>query len=238
MSRFTINCLRRKTVIILSAGVVMTQLSEGALVYFQNFDTFDDANNTLIYFEADSDYDGIAGPDKGARTSAPNANLNGLLDTSTSGIPAAQSGSHFLYSATGGLGLEAGVLWSTNESQVVSVTVGTIYEFSFWMAGNSTNNPASIIPFINGVGLQNVTVDGIENPGIATYSQTGWTKHTYRWMADTATADLGLYSAGVETTGNDFGIDTIQFNSIPEPTSAVLVFAFGSSLFLVRRRTR
>jgi len=229
------NRIGLKLIIILSAGVVMTQASQGALVYFQNFDTFDDANHTLIYFEADSDYDAIAGPDMGGRTSAPNANVNGLLDTSTSGIPAAQSGSHFLYSATGGLGLDAGVLWSTNASQVVSVTVGTIYEFSFWMAGNSSTNPASIIPFINGVGLQNVRVDGIENPGIATYSTTGWTKHTYRWLADTTTADLGLYNAENQTTGNDLGIDTIEFHSVPEPSSAAL-FSLVGSLWLLRRR--
>lgn len=67
-----------------------------------------------------------------------------------------------------------------------------------------------------------LSTHGMENPDIATYSATGWTKHTYRWLADTTTADLGLYNGENETTGNDFGIDTIQFSSVPEPTSAAV----------------
>lgn len=78
----------------------------------------------------------------------------------------------------------------------------------------------------------------MENPGIATYSATGWTKHTYRWLADTTTADLGLYNGENETTGNDFGIDTIQFSSVPEPTSAAVLSAIGALSLLRRRRDR
>lgn len=206
--------------------------SQAALIYSQTFDVFDDVPSSSIYFDADPVYDGIVGGLTGADL-VGNSNLNGkLVERNGSLFP--QGGDYFLFTNTLGT-IPQGEVWGTNASQVVTVEVGTVYEFSFYIAGTNTIAPGNLSPRINGVALENVTVEGQANPGTATYT-TGvtWVKHTYRWQADTTTADLSVFNLTAVQNGNDFGLDTITFSSVPEPASALLG-AFGL-LGLMRRR--
>lgn len=208
--------------------------SQAAVLYTQGFDTFDDALTSSVYFDADPVYDGIADPLLTGADLTANTNSNGRLSTLQSGT-AAQSGTHFLFANTLGT-IPVAEVWGTNSSQMVPVVAGGLYQFSFYLAGINTIAPAVISPRINGINLEGVTVEGQTNPTTASYSSpTTWVKHTYRWQATTTGfADLSLVNLTTVDVGNDFGIDTIAFESIPEPGSALLG-ALGV-LGLMRRR--
>lgn len=217
--------------VLLAAG---TASSHAALIYSQTFDVFDDVPTSSIYFDAAPEYDGIVGGLTGADL-VGNENLNGKLVTSNGGrLP--QSGTHFLHTNTLGTIPEGGEVWGTNASQVATVEVGTVYEFSFYLSGQNGISPGVLSPRINGVALESVTVGGVTNPATATYAGAGsWVQHTYRWEADTTTADLSLFNLTTASAGNDFYLDTITFASVPEPASALLG-AIGLLGLLRRRR--
>ncbi|QJE99090.1 PEP-CTERM sorting domain-containing protein [Luteolibacter luteus] len=226
-----------KTLLLTTLLAAAAGSAQAALVYSQTFDVFDDVPTSSIYFDAAPEYDGIVGGLTGADLDA-NANLNGKLVTSGASGRLPQSGTHFLHSNTLGTptgSIPAGEVWGTNASQVPTVEIGTIYEFSFYIAAQNGTGPAIISPRINGVELQGLTVDGETNPANATYTAFGsWVKHTYYWEADTTTADLSLFNLRTADAGNDFYLDTITFSSVPEP-GAALLGAFGF-LGLMRRR--
>ena len=207
--------------------------SHAAVIYSQGFDTFDDALTSSVYFDADPVYDGIADAPVGADLGA-NANLNGKLSTQQSSL-LPQGGTYFLFSNTLGT-IPVGEVWGTNSSQLVPVVAGSFYQLSFYLAGVNAIAPAVISPRIDGVTLDSLVVDGIQNPTNATYSTAlAWVKHTYRWQAPaTGFADLSLVNFTDTSTGNDFGIDTIVFETVPEPSAAFLG-ALGI-LGLMRRR--
>ncbi|RYD22989.1 MAG: hypothetical protein EOP88_05975 [Verrucomicrobiaceae bacterium] len=208
--------------------------SHAAVIYSQSFDTFDDALTSSVYFDADPTYDGIADPVLTGADLGANSNLNGKLSQQQSSL-FPQGGTYFLFSNTLGT-LPVAEVWGTNSSQVIPVVAGGLYQFSFYLAAVGTGNAAVISPRINGVTLNGVTVDGQTNPGNATYSTAfTWVKHTYRWQAPTTGfADLSLVNFTTTDVGNDFGIDSITFENIPEP-SAALLGALGV-LGLMRRR--
>ncbi len=224
-----------KTLVLFASLVAATGSARAALIYSQTFDVFDDVPSSSVYFDAAPEYDGIVGGLTGADL-VGNSNLNGKLITVGSGGKTAQSGSYFLHSNTLGT-IPQGEVWGTNASQVVTVEIGTVYEFSFYLSGQNAIAAAVLSPRINGVELQGLTVDGVTNPAAATYVSANagtWVMHTYRWEADTTTADLSLFNFTAEQNGNDFYLDTITFSSVPEPGTAMLG-ALGL-LGLARRR--
>ena len=210
-------------------AVAFASAVQGATIYTQSFDVFDDLPTSSVYFDAAAVYDGIDGVNVGADLDS-NANLNGQLTTG-----AAQSGTYGLFTNTLGT-TPAGEVWGTNSSQTITVEVGVIYEFSFYLRGMNTIAPGLLSARINGVALELVVVDGDANPGIATYANTAWQQHTYRWLADSTSADLSLFNSRATATGNDFYLDTITFSSVPEPTSAVMLAAGLLGMIARRRR--
>lgn len=108
-------------------------------------------------------------------------------------------------------------VWNT--FQPVAVTPNTTYEFSFYLGNLYGNNPAKLLPTINGVAMA-------DSAATTTGSGNGsWKKFTYTWNSGTATtADLGIISRLNETTGNDFAIDEIsfkRFNAAPVPACII-----------------
>lgn len=227
------HCLPKALAVRAVSMTCLISASSGAVIYTQNFDTFDDVPNSTVFYDAAPVYDGISGTPTGASLGG-NANLNGRLLTQAGSL-VAHSASYFLHTNTLGT-IPAGEVWGTNSTQTIAVEVGEIYEFSFYLAGINGIAPAQLTAQINGVSLSSLVVDSVTNPGTATYTgATGWQQFTYRWQADSTTADLSIFNSQDTSTGNDFGLDTITFSSVPEP-SAALLGVLGMAGLLRRRR--
>ena len=96
---------------------------------------------------------------------------------------------------------------------VTGLSVGTTYEFAFWVADLSPN--ASIRP--------NVTM-GITNPAtglligsISTgdLSNSNWVQYKFNFVATSATAEIFLKNNSIGGSGNDVAIDDVSFAPAP-----------------------
>ncbi|HSC40345.1 MAG TPA: hypothetical protein VLD19_20820, partial [Chitinophagaceae bacterium] len=98
----------------------------------------------------------------------------------------------------------------------VTVTPNTNYEYCFYLANNSTDSNAKIVPAINGLP---VTDSFVQAHGSGDGS---WTKFRFTWNSGSNTAaDLALFNRNSATAGNDFAIDEISFG-VPGQSSTVL----------------
>jgi hypothetical protein len=176
------------------------------------------------------------------------------------------SGSWFLFDDTSpGQSVYAAQVWGTPSPSLsysgtfsnggVPVTPGQTYAFSFWLTNQDNSSPAILAPVINGLNLDGTgspvgTGDGTLSGGVSAngfysdgISGDQWQyEGPFSWTAPagTTTAVLGLYNLQSTGAGNDFGIDNISFNAVPEPSTLVLLTAGAVGLLGVawRRRKR
>ena len=95
--------------------------------------------------------------------------------------------------------------------QTVVVQPGTTYTFSYWIQTLTINNPAQILTKINGVAATGISANPANAP--ASIACGAWQKITYTWTAGAGvtTAQICLYDANVNASGNDFALDDISF---------------------------
>ena len=222
-------------------------------------ETFDHPTGTngQVLFHADPVYLATGASPSGGDKKGNVPYLNGLVIQNNNTAPFAaggwglinhdQSGSgYFLYEGTnnGSAPSYAGKFWQSYN--LVTVTPNTLYNFSFYLTNStprplSTQNPAVVQPFINGLSLgAGVSAKGYYTDGV---NGDGWQKFTFGWNSGSfTTADISLFNQRVTGDGNDFGMDTISLNtasSVPEPGAVALLLAgglTGAGLFLRRRR--
>ena len=131
------------------------------------------------------------------------------------------SGTGLMLAANGSTSTDT-VVWS----QEISVTPGTLYEFSLWTSTWFSN--ASVEILIN---------SNQQGPSFTTPSTTGiWEQTSREWNSGLATtATIEIVNASTGFIGNDFDLDDISFTSVPEPTSAMALIVLGA---LTARRRR
>lgn len=117
--------------------------------------------------------------------------------------------------------------------QTVSILPDTNYEFSFWLStaneALSDINPADLEYFINDASL------GIISPP----EQYGvWIQESKFWYSGAYTSvTIRIVDTDTNWWGNDFALDDISFETVPEPASATMI-ALGAALFASRRKRR
>ncbi|MGQ9487108.1 MAG: PEP-CTERM sorting domain-containing protein [Armatimonadota bacterium] len=112
--------------------------------------------------------------------------------------------------------------------QTVTVASYTPYIFSYWAASSDGSNPATFRAFINGVQIGDLQLP----------EQTGlWKKFEAVWNSGAATSAtirlVDLVTAGI---GNDFTLDDISLQAVPEPATIWLLTTGISAVALRRRR--
>ncbi|MGD0712438.1 MAG: T9SS type A sorting domain-containing protein, partial [Bacteroidales bacterium] len=93
--------------------------------------------------------------------------------------------------------------------EVISpVAINTRYNFSFWYTNIEKQNSGNALPnltvLINGTTA--ITTGPIPENSV-------WYNKSYQWCADSTHANIRIISTDYDATGNDFGIDSINFNN-------------------------
>jgi len=192
------------------------RLAAQPVIYSEGFDSPVGANGD-VYFTDSPSYNGITdGTSSGGITTgasfAGNSNENGEIRSSvTAGygtISAPQAGSDFLYENTNKAFTAPIVVFST-QGTTINLTTNTNYTFSFYLNNQDNISEAVIQPTINGVAIG------------STLSATGvnsWEQFSVNWNSGSATSGVfELDNSNLNGNGNDFGIDTIQVTTVPEP---------------------
>lgn len=114
--------------------------------------------------------------------------------------------------------------------QTITVTSGTPYIFSYWAASTYSTYPAKLRAYINDVQVGS----DLQLP-----STTGqWVQFSVVWNSGFATsATIRLVDVVTQRIGNDFVLDDISLQAVPEPASA-WTFLTGLTAMLLRRRWR
>lgn len=100
--------------------------------------------------------------------------------------------------------------------QTVNVTPNTNYELSTWITSVVAANPANLQFTINGV--------NIGNPIIASATTCQWTQFFSTWNSGANTsATLCITNQNTIASGNDFGLDDIQFSAICSLSDSIVV---------------
>ncbi|MGQ9789620.1 MAG: PEP-CTERM sorting domain-containing protein [Armatimonadota bacterium] len=112
--------------------------------------------------------------------------------------------------------------------QTVTVASNTPYIFSYWAANPYSQSPPKLRAFINGVQIGDLQLP----------SQTGqWVKFETVWNSGAATSAtirlVDLVTAGI---GNDFTLDDISLQAVPEPATIWLLTTGISAVALRLRR--
>ena len=114
--------------------------------------------------------------------------------------------------------------------QSIAVQTGSEYVFSGWAASWGFTFPLGVDPspstlrfVINGMQIgTDFTVDAMNGQ---------WTEFHASWNSGPATnAVVRIFDANAEPTGNDFALDDLRFDQVPEPGTFLLL---GSALFLL-----
>jgi hypothetical protein len=116
--------------------------------------------------------------------------------------------------------------------QVVSVSLGTEYEFSLWFSNWSTSlvNLANLEYFINGSSIGSSLVPA---------EQGLWANFSTLWQSGlNTTANIRIVDKETAISTNDFALDDISLSVIPAP-GAIILGGIGASVvgWLRRRRT-
>jgi hypothetical protein len=120
-------------------------------------------------------------------------------------------------------------VWSGTVSP--SLSIGTTYQFSAWVANVYFNNPANLQFSFGGNILGTISPTGV---GV-------WQQFTATFVA-AANQSSGLLDLVTAPDGNDFAVDDISLTAVPEPTTmiagALLLLPFGASTLRMLRKRR
>ncbi len=223
---------------------LISDLSPDALAgVVENFDEAASSPSNAVNFNASNFYAiGLGGNAIG------NSHLNALIIQNSAFVAALapygsisndQSGSGYFLAdytlAYDNPSAYAGEVWGTPSP--VPVTPDGKYSFTFYLTNAITENAAVIQPMINGqsIGLP-VSANGFFADG---NPADQWQKFSFNWNAGPATtADLSLWNQIGTGNGNDFGIDAISLNTVPEPSSVALAASGLVGLIACVRRRR
>jgi len=111
--------------------------------------------------------------------------------------------------------------------QSVSVVAGVEYQFSGWYAGLNGSAAIANLEFL---------VDG-DSLGSADCTYKTWEQFSGTWTAATS-GDVALVIRDTESNwlGNDFAVDDLSFEVIPEPASALFIAISTVGGMWIRRR--
>lgn len=115
--------------------------------------------------------------------------------------------------------------------QTVMVSSNTPYLFSYWAASSYSASPATLRTYINDVQV---------GSDFTLPSQTGqWQQLSVLWSSGSATsATIRLVDITTLGFGNDFVLDDISMQVVPEPASVWIVLTGSAALSLRRRAHR
>ena len=137
-----------------------------------------------------------------------------------------------MYDHTTGSGLMLLANGSNNRSavwqQTVNVAAGVEYAFSGWIASLYSQS----LPLLD------FLVDG-QSIGSDLTSNVTWTQFTSSWVASqSGTATLSIRDLNTAWLGNDFALDDLSVEAIPEPAAASLCGVAAYGVIWMRKRYR
>lgn len=147
-------------------------------------------------------------------------------------ITAYQGSNYFI---ANGSSVDNAPAWSQT---ITGLTVGAVYRFSAFAVNvccNASYGGPNESPFIVTVGTGN------GNNPIATSGALGstgtWTGFTGLFTATSTSSVLSIYTDINAASGNDYGLDAIAVNAVPEPAAwGMMIAGFGLAGAAMRRR--
>ncbi len=120
-------------------------------------------------------------------------------------------------------------------SQDVATIVGTVYQISFWMAGNPTGAPTAKTLDLSATGGANTGYSF--NTASTTQQNMGWVNYFYNFTATSANTTVTF--ASTTTGANGPALDDISIAAVPEPaTWGMMILGFGAIGGAMRSRRR
>lgn len=101
---------------------------------------------------------------------------------------------------------------------ICSLTIGSVYTFSFWIksVSNTVTNPATQANL--GVDILNASaVTLVSGSLLAPLPALGWRQVTYTFVAQGSCVNLKLYNNNTNAVGNDFAVDDFSLVGPPPP---------------------
>ncbi|RYG47908.1 PEP-CTERM sorting domain-containing protein [bacterium] len=211
-----------KKSILLALGVTSLPVLANANIVNGDFEAGDDGNFFSDYSYVTPGANALDG--EGRYTVDTNASNNHPLFANFSDHTFGNgSGKYFM--ANGAANVNE-VVWTGYSD--TALVVGETYTFSAWIANLYPDTPAELAFDVDGVDLN-----------IAPYVPTGlgvWTKVSGTFVAVNEFPAYTIFNNQDAGAGNDFGLDDISVNAVPEPASMAALGLGG--LALLRRRRK